>query len=94
MKSTRYHYAVRWPIGIATSANTGRPIRTVHRFRSREQRDEWLSQGGDFRNGNNYREAVSRNEVASEIRRSAAQSPHQNGNPVWETGEIDGDILL
>lgn len=90
----RYHYAVRWPLGVAMSANTGRPMRTVHRFRSREERDEWLALGGGLIRGNNYREAVSRAEVEAEIRRSARNSPFGDGKPVWvEQSRLGEDLL-
>ena len=72
---TRYCYAVEWPCGVATQANTGRPYRLVYRFTSPEDRAAWVDAGGDYRTGPHYREAVSRGEIESEIRRAATLNP-------------------
>jgi hypothetical protein len=63
-------YAVQWPCGIATLANTGRPFRTVYAFGALEHRTAWLERGGDYRTGSNYREPVTRRDVETEIRRA------------------------
>ncbi len=90
----RYFYAVRWPLGLAVNASTGRPMRTVHRFRTLSARQEWVDEGGGYRTGNNYRETVTRSEIEAELRQSAALSPHADGLPVWLCEGCNGDTLI
>lgn len=90
----RYLYAVRWPLGVAVNANTGRPMRTVHRFLTLAARQEWVNKGRGFRSMNDYRETVSRAEIESEIRRSARLSPVTEGKPVWVCEGCNGDTLI
>jgi hypothetical protein len=78
----RHFYAVRWPCGVATHANTGHPIRTVARFSSAADRDAWVSEGAPYRTASGYRETVSAAEVRPDIRRAARQAPQ--GEPVWD----------
>lgn len=79
-------YAVNYPCGVCSRAETGRLYRTVHRFPDAIARDAWVAKGGDFRSSRNYRESVSRREVAAEIARATRN--HPTGEP-W-TGNMDG----
>jgi hypothetical protein len=82
-------YAVQWPCGVATLANTGRPFRTVYKFGTLEHRTAWLERGGDYRTGSNYREAVTRREVEAEIRRSV-----KAGGGFYMDSESDSSMRL
>lgn len=89
----RHFYAVRWPFGVATHANTGHPIRTVARFTSAADRDAWAYEGNPYPTASNYREPVSLAEVRPDIRRAARQAPQ--GEPVWDyQGDIQGSFLI
>ena len=84
--SPRHHYAVRWPFGIATHANTGHPLRRVARFTDPAARDEWVYQGKPHRNSANFREIVTRREVEPDIRRAERLAENYR-SPLW----MDGD---
>jgi hypothetical protein len=82
---TKNYYAINYPCGIASHANTGNRYGTYYKFSSRSARDEWVSKGGDFRSSRNFREAIpsSDSELRAEIRKDA--DPYQYSNMV------DGD---
>ena len=82
---TKYCYAVEWPCGIANHANTGRPFRIVYRFESAADRSKWIDNGGDFRTGPRFREAVTRREVEGEIRHAETLNPC--GDPWMRYGD-------
>ena len=71
----KHYYAVEWPCGVASHANTGMPYRTVYRFQSKADRAEWIALGGDYRTGPKFREIVARRDVEAEISRVAALNP-------------------
>jgi hypothetical protein len=82
-------YAVQWPCGAATLANTGRPFRTVFAFGTLEHRAAWLERGGDYRTGPNYREPATRRDVETEIRRAI-----KAGGGFYVDSESDSSMRL
>tara|TARA_R110002153_G_C13230009_1_gene489696 strand:- start:744 stop:1049 length:306 start_codon:yes stop_codon:yes gene_type:complete len=71
----RHYYAVSYGLGTAVCANTGnRYAAAYHSFDSRAERDEYVSQGGDFRSSNDWRESLlaSDRELKSELKHGGA----------------------
>jgi hypothetical protein len=66
---TRYKYAVRFPFGPRTIDQSGRLIRTVHRFATRTDRDQWVANGPDYGQPGT-RETVTYSAIAAEIKRA------------------------
>ena len=55
----RHYYCVSYGMGLAVSANTGdRYAAAYHSFDSADERDEYVSEGGDFRTSNDWRESL------------------------------------
>jgi hypothetical protein len=79
------YYAINYPCGIASHANTGKRFGTYYKFRTRATRDEWVENGGGYRTSPNYRETIpsSDSELRAELRKDA--DPYQYANM------IDGD---
>ena len=58
MKKRKY-YAVSYGLGLAVCARSGRRYdASYHVFLSKQERDEWVSEGGDFRLSRDWREAL------------------------------------
>lgn len=67
----RQFYCVSYGMGVAVSANTGdRYAAAYHSFNSSTERDEYVSEGGDFRTSPDWRESLlaSDRELKSEIK--------------------------
>lgn len=78
---TRYRYAATYRYGRgAVHANSGNPIRSVRRFESTVARDEWVSQGGDYRTQAGWREAMLASELTAADRRDLQED---DGSPVY-----------
>ena len=71
----RHYYCVSYGLGVAVCANTGdRYAAAYHSFDRRAERDEYVSQGGDFRSSPDWREALlaSDRELKSELKHGDA----------------------
>lgn len=77
--TARYFYAATYPYGVASSAETGRLLRSVYRFETRAERAEWIAQGSDRRTQGGWREAVKAGDVSAHERRNLRES---DGSPV------------
>lgn len=57
-----YYYGLKWiygkGIGISNGIKESTPCVIVYRFKSKEERQQWLERGNPYTNKNNYREAV------------------------------------
>jgi len=65
------YYAINWSKGRASCANTGKRYGVeYHAFKDRNERDKWISEGGDFTSSPNFREIVnaSDSELRAELR--------------------------
>jgi len=82
------YYAINYPCGIASNADTGKRFGTYYFFRSRSARDQWVSDGSPYRVDKNYREAIpsSDSEIRAEIRRDS--------DPYQYSDLVDGDQEL
>jgi len=67
------YYAINYPCGVASSANTGDRFGTYYRFGSKAARQKWIDGGGDFRSSRNYREPIPARDA--ELRRATHPSP-------------------
>ena len=78
------YYAIKYPCGVAVHANTGRRYGTYYKFPSRAARDKWVEEGGAYRTGPNWREAIPTNdpELRAMIRRDSNRER-------WEGLEIE-----
>lgn len=73
--TTRSYYAATYPYGVASNAESGRLIRTIYRFETREERDRWVEdRKTDYRGNSGYRHAVpsTDRELRRELRLEAA----------------------
>jgi hypothetical protein len=53
------YYAVSYGMGVAVCANTGNRYAADYRsFPTRAARDEWVSEGGDYRSAPDWREVL------------------------------------
>ena len=77
------YYAINYPCGVASSANTGDRFGTYYRFGSKAARQEWIDAGGDFRSSRNYRETIPARDA--ELRR--AMHPGPSGYDEIEDGD-------
>ena len=60
MKKQYHYYAMNWSHGRAACAITGRRYGvSFHKFNSRRERTDWMSEGGDYTSSPNFREEVS-----------------------------------
>lgn len=83
MKTQRHFYACAWWYGVATwqcSDGSTIPGRTVRRFDSKLERDEWVDDSYVARSQSGYREALLRDEIlAHEMRAIPYQEAEEDG---------------
>jgi hypothetical protein len=82
-------YAIQYPYGMATGANSGNRYGNYYRFRSREERDRWVGDGPNWRGAPNFRETIPSRDP--ELRRMlrADRKEVEQGYHAWRVEDFD-----
>ena len=87
----RNYYAINYWNGVMSSAATGNRRGTYYRFSSPAAREQWINDGGDYRTGPNWREAILSKDPEVRVALRGSQEPWCEGYPVILDGEEESN---